>query len=127
MAKRKILVVDDEPDFVKLLAFDLKKQGYEVVTAGDGEEGLEKIGSENPDLVIFDIKMPKMEGYTFVRNLRKNAERSSIPLIALTGYDSMRDMFEIEGVKEYFIKSTQTDSLLQAIKRYLPPDTNPAG
>ena len=118
MAGGKILIVDDEIDFAQLLVFDIKKRGYEVITATNGEEGLAKIRSEKPRLIIFDIKMPKMDGYTFVKHIKKDPELSSIPLIALTSYD-MKDMFEIEGVRDYFLKSPKMDSLFDTIARYL--------
>ncbi len=116
MAGEKILLIDDETDFIQLLALDIKKKGYQVVTAGNGEEGLEKARSEKPDVIIFDIKMPKMDGYTFVRYIRKDPDLSPIPLIALTSYD-MRDVFEMEGVNDYFLKSEKVDVLFEAIAR----------
>lgn len=119
MAGEKILIVDDEPDLIYLLSFDVKKRGYQVVTASNGEEGLAKALAEKPDLILFDIKMPKMDGFTFVRHLRKNSEMRSIPLVALTSYEPMREMFEIEGVSEYFVKSAAVDGLFEAIARLL--------
>lgn len=120
MAGEKILIVDDEPDFSQLLLFDLKKRGYEIVTALNGEEGLTKVESEKPRLIIFDIKMPKMDGYTFAKQVKRRPEFSGIPMIALSSYD-MRDLFEIEGVVDYFVKGTKLDSLFDTVDRYLSP------
>jgi len=119
MAGRKILVVDDDHDFSQLLVFDLKKHGYQVVTAANGEEGLTQVAAEKPDLVILDIKMPKMDGYTFVRRLKKEAETKDLPLIVLTSYEPMKDMFQLEGVSDYFVKSVKMDGLLATIEKHL--------
>ena len=119
MSVYKILIVDDEPDLAHLLAIALKKKVYQTVLAGNGEEGLAKIKSEQPHLVIFDIKMPRMDGYTFVRAVRKDAASAAIPLIALTSYD-MKDIFAMEGVNYYFMKAVQMDELFQALEKLLP-------
>jgi len=95
MPNAKILIVDDDRDFVQLLEFDLKKQGYATVCAFNGEEGLEKARTEHPSLIILDIKMPKIDGYTFVRRLHKQDETKNIPVIVLTSYEPMKDMFQL--------------------------------
>ena len=119
MAEGKILVVDDDPDFLHLLQFDLKKKGYQVVSANNGEEGLVKAKNERPSLIILDVKMPKMDGYTFVRRLKKEEETKEIPLIVLTSYEPMKDMFQLEGVSGYFVKSANMESLLNAVDKHL--------
>ena len=121
MAGSRILVVDDDPDLSQLMAFDLKKKGYDVIIANDGEEGLEKAISAKPDLIMLDIKMPKMDGYTFVRRLKKDEATKRIPLIVLTSYEPMKDMFQLEGVNDYFVKSADTSKLLQAVDKFLKP------
>ena len=119
MKGNKILVVDDDQDFSQLLAVDLKRSGYQVDLASDGEEGLEKIKTEKPDLVVLDIKMPKMDGFTLVRRLKKDSETKAIPLIVFTSYEPMKDMFELEGVSDYFIKSVNMGDLRRTIDKYL--------
>lgn len=119
MGKHKILVVDDDCDFVQLLEFDLRKRGYDVVTAFNGEEGFERAKAEKPDLIILDIKMPKVDGYTFVRHLKREEDTRETPLIVLTSYEPMKDMFKLEGVQDYFVKSADIDNLLIAIKKHL--------
>ncbi len=119
MANYKILLIDDDPDFKQLLEFDLRKQGYEVVMAGDGEEGLAKARSEKPNVILADIKMPKMDGYTFVRHAKKDPNLSAIPIIVLTSYEPMKDMFQMEGINDYFVKSVDTDKLFETIKKHL--------
>lgn len=124
VANERILIVDDDQDFAQLLEFDLKKQGYEIVLAPDGEEGLAKALSVKPALIILDIKMPKMDGYTFVRRLKKNPETKNLPLVVLTSYEPMKDMFQMEGVTDYFVKSASMEGLFSVIRKRL--DASPA-
>ena len=122
MSGEKILLVDDDQDFAQLLEFDLRKKGYNVARAGNGEEGLEKVKTENPGLIILDIKMPKMDGYTFVRRLKKEPDSKDIPVIVLTSYEPMKDMFQLEGVSDYFVKSANMEALLKVVEKYLKSD-----
>ena len=115
----RILLVDDDQDFLQLLEFDLKKRGYDIVMAPNGEAGLEKARTEKPDLIIFDIKMPKMDGYTFVRRLRKDPGMEALPLIVLTSYEPMKDMFQLEGVQDYFVKTMDMESLFKRVEAIL--------
>lgn len=78
---RKILIVDDEKNIVDIIAFNLKKEGYTVITATDGEEGVQKAMEENPDLILLDIMMPKMDGYEVCKKIR---EKKNTPIIMLT-------------------------------------------
>lgn len=115
----KILLVDDDKDYRDLIEMELRKRGYTVVGAGDGEEGLEKAGTENPDLIITDIKMPKMDGYTFARSLKKDEVKKKIPLIVMTSYEPMKDMFKMEGYTDYYVKSSDIKELCTIIERNL--------
>ena len=119
MPGNKILLVDDDQDFVQLLEFDLKKRGYQVVTANNGEEGLDKLVREKPDLIVLDIKMPKMDGYTFVRRIKKDPDTKQVPIIVLTSYEPMKDMFQLEGVQDYVVKSVNMEGLLTSIGKHL--------
>lgn len=83
MAK-KVLVVDDDENTVKFLTVALQENGYEAVSAGDGVEGFEKVKSENPDLVILDVMMPRRTGFLVFKQLRKSEEYKNIPVIMLT-------------------------------------------
>ena len=123
---QKILLVDDDRDFSQLLEFDLKKKGYQVVLACNGEEGLEKVQAEKPNLIVLEIKMPKMDGYTFVRRLKKDPGTKDIPLIVLTSYEPMKDMFQLEGVTDYFVKSVNVENLLKTIEKNLGAAGNQA-
>lgn len=117
----KILLVDDDQDFLQLLEYDFKKKGYDVITASNGEEGLASAASQKPVLIVLDIKMPKMDGYTFVRRLKKDSDMKDIPLIVLTSYEPMKDMFQLEGVSDYFVKSANMENLIKAVEKYVKP------
>ena len=83
MAKR-VLVVDDDENTVRFLSVALRKNGYEPIGARDGKEGLQRVEESRPDLVVLDIMMPKKTGWVVFRELRKNEEYKSIPVIMLT-------------------------------------------
>src|SRR3989338_1841917 len=101
---KKILVIDDEPEMTELLKSRLESQSYEIITAHDGEEGLEKARYEKPDLIILDVLMPKMDGYTFVRELKVEEATKGIPVIVLTAKRRMQDLFKLEGIHDYILK-----------------------
>lgn len=84
MAKKKILVVDDEPELVKILKIWLEDNNYEVITAGDGAEGLERAKNERPHLTILDVMMPEMGGFKTCIKLKESSETRRIPVLMLT-------------------------------------------
>ena len=114
----KILVVDDEASIVTMLAYNLKKEGYDVVTAEDGEVALEKFESENPDLLLLDIMMPKMDGYEVCRKIR---EKSNVPIIMLTARaDEVDKVIGLElGADDYVTKPFGTRELMARVKAHL--------
>jgi two-component system alkaline phosphatase synthesis response regulator PhoP len=118
---KKILIVDDEPDVSSLLTLMLKAQGYNVVTAGDGQEALEKARSETPDLILLDVMLPRMDGYKVARILKFDENYSQIPIIMLTAKIQERDKqtgLEM-GADEYMTKPFDTTALLAKIKNIL--------
>lgn len=121
MAGKKILAIDDNVDILKCLRLGLEKQGYQTILANNGEEGLKFAELEKPDLILLDIKMPQMDGYTFVRELKKNPTLKNIPVIVLTGYEPMRDMFQFEGVNGYFLKTDDLKILFEMVEKTLNP------
>ena len=82
--KKKILIVDDEPDIVSYLEMVLQDQGFETVTAGNGNEAMEAVKRDRPDLVTLDITMPEASGTRFYKDLRTDPELSAIPVIIVT-------------------------------------------
>lgn len=81
---KKILIIDDERDFVETLSFSLESQGFAVSHAPDGPSGIEKLKGEKPDLIILDLMMPGMDGYEVAKKLRADNSASRIPIIVLT-------------------------------------------
>lgn len=120
MAKR-ILIVDDEPDFVKMVKMRLEAKGYEVIEAPDGREGIKKAESDRhkPDVILLDIMMPGKDGYTMLRELKAKDKTKTIPVIVVSAKPDMKDLFEIEGIDDYLLKPFEADDLLLRIKRAL--------
>ena len=115
----KVLVCDDERHIVRLIQVNLERQGYEVVTAFDGKEGLEKIRSEKPDLVVLDVMMPYMDGFEVLKSLRKDPETESLPVIMLTAKAQDKDVFEgyHYGADMYLTKPFNPMELVTFVKR----------
>ena len=85
---RKILIVDDDSDFVEAVTMILKPKKFEVVAAYNGKEGIEKVKTERPDLVVLDVMMPEKDGYTVCRELKSDPKWSHIPILLLTAVAS---------------------------------------
>ena len=97
----------------------LQSKGYQVLTAPNGQVALELIAKEQPHLVILDVVMPVMDGYTCLRELNTKFGRGKIPVIILTARERMKDLFELEGIEDYVIKPFDHDDLLVRIDRAL--------
>ena len=102
--KRRVLIVDDEPDSVEYVKAIVSETGdFEVITASDGETGLELARSEKPDLVILDVMMPKKDGFSVFYDLRRETATQDIPVIMLTAVSEKTGMkFSSEAMGEYF-------------------------
>lgn len=116
---KKILAVDDERHIVRLVQVNLERQGYQVVTAYDGKEALEKVASEQPDLVVLDVMMPYMDGFEVLQNLRKNPATRDLPVIMLTAKAQDADVFRgwQSGVDCYLTKPFNPMELISFVKR----------
>ena len=117
MAK-KILLVDDDEATLKLLKPFLVTKGFEVETAIDGLQGFEKVKSWKPDLVVLDVIMPRMDGYGFVHEIKKDLKLRALPVVVLTAREMMRDVFMQEGIRDYVIKPYDPQELLKMIQRH---------
>lgn len=91
---QKVLVCDDERHIVRLIQVNLERQGYNVVTAFDGREALQKVLDEKPDICILDVMMPYMDGLEVLKALRTNPETEYLPVILLTAKAEDKDVFE---------------------------------
>jgi len=115
-AAKKILVIDDDPTFIKTIEPFLLSQGFDVMVAYDGEQGLKKLAWK-PQLIVLDLQMPVMDGYEFVL-AKKNVEGAQeIPVIVLTARPGMSELLKIAGAREYLLKPFQPASLLKSIQR----------
>jgi two-component system, OmpR family, alkaline phosphatase synthesis response regulator PhoP len=116
-----ILVVDDQPHIVRLIQVNLEKEGYRVVTAGDGVEGMEKVRQELPALVILDVIMPRKDGFEVLREIKEDAALAHIPVVMLTVKAHNADI--VEGLKEgaelYLPKPFHPKELVTLVKRVL--------
>jgi DNA-binding response OmpR family regulator len=120
-SKKKILIVDDERDIVKALTIRLQTNGYEVVTAFDGAQGVFIAHKENPDLVLLDIRMPSGNGFSVAQQLRKSSHTLHIPIIFLTGSPETNAEQRAQelGARFYIKKPYDPEELLDAVKRAL--------
>lgn len=119
--KPRILVVDDEPEAVELVEFNLKQAGYTVTTAADGAEALKKARSQPPDLIVLDVMLPEMDGFEICKTLRLEAVTSKLPIIMLTAKAAEIDrVLGLElGADDYLTKPFSPRELLLRIKKIL--------
>ena len=118
MAK-KILAVDDEKHIVRLVEITLQREGYEVVTASNGAEALEKVATEKPDLVIMDVMMPEMDGLQALQKLKDDPATASVPVIMLTAKAQDSDVFQgwKSGADLYLTKPFNPQELMTFVRR----------
>jgi len=112
---KKILVIDDDPALVIFLQRKLGLAGYRVTASASGEPGLLKMKADLPDLVIVDVMMPGMDGFSFVREIRADVSLTKIPVIILTAQEEFGDIFKMEGVQGFFTKPVDTGILIEKI------------
>jgi two-component system alkaline phosphatase synthesis response regulator PhoP len=124
--KKKILVVDDEPDFAALVQGNLEKEGFEVVVAYDGVEGLAKVEEDRPDAIVLDVMMPEKDGYKMCAELKADSRYCDIPVILLTAVASHvtstrythRDGMATEA-DDYIAKPASAEDITRSIKNLL--------
>ncbi len=116
---KKVLLVDDEEGVIDGLRRFLVFNGYEVYTAMNGEEGLHQVKNIMPDIIVSDIQMPIMDGYTFLKKLQYDALISPIPVIMLTAKGGLEDLCVLEGASHFLEKPIDTTELLMTIEKIL--------
>ena len=116
-----VLVVDDSPTVRKIVQLTLQREHIRVVTAGDGLSALAAVADEEPDLILLDIMLPKMDGYNICQVIRKNMAYRDMPIIMLSGKDGLFDKMrgKLAGSTEYITKPFDSAELVQTVKRYL--------
>src|SRR5579859_7508383 len=123
MANEKILIVEDEKPLVKLLKYNLEKEGYRVVSANDGETGLAAVPKERPDLILLDVMLPKIDGFEFCKTLRKQFKT---PILMLTAKKEEFDrVLGLElGADDYVTKPFSVREILARVKAVLRRTTD---
>ncbi len=117
----KVLVVEDERDIRDLIGFTLRFAGFDVTVAEDGVQALEEVSREKPDLILLDVRMPRMSGYEACRRLKEDPATSSIPVVFLSAKgqdDEIKEGLE-SGAVEYIVKPFAPDELTNQIKDIL--------
>ena len=117
----KILYVEDNPDNVYMLTRRLKKKGFELIIAGDGQEGIDKAVEESPDLILMDLSLPTMDGWTATAEIKKIEGVKDIPIIALSAHamPEHRDRAIKAGCSDYDTKPVDIKRLLGKIGQYI--------
>ncbi|MCA9400936.1 MAG: response regulator [Candidatus Omnitrophica bacterium] len=118
---KKILLVEDEPDILELFAVRLEINGFEVVQASDGSEAMESVKKMDPDLIVLDLMLPKIDGYELCRMLRFEDKTTDVPIIilsALTQDYNKEKAFEV-GATEYLTKPLDLSLLVEKINEYI--------
>lgn len=120
MDRRKILIADDEPT-IRSLVCNILGKDYIVIEAGDGEEAIDVVLRQKPDLVLMDIMMPKMDGYTACNKIKKDPVSKATPIIMITavGYELNKKLAEEVGADGYITKPFASQELLETITRIL--------
>jgi len=115
-----ILVVDDDRLVIDLVQHALHGKGYEVLTAGDGLDALEVLKKKIPDLILLDVQMPRMDGYTFIMHKSNDPAISHIPVVVFTSVKETEPLFKRHGVKAYVLKPINTQDLITIIQTIIP-------
>lgn len=117
----KILLIEDEPDQIKVVKFRLEASGYEVVTAENAQEGIKIAQEEKPDLILMDMLMPGLDGFEATRMLKSDSETKDIPVIAITamGTVDVEDRCAQAGASDFIKKPYDSQELVQKVKKYL--------
>jgi len=118
---KRILLVDDEEQLLQLVKMRLEASSYEVLTASDGQEGLEKAQKEKPDLIILDLMLPRMDGYKVCAFLKRDRRFNNIPIIIFTARAQQSDakLGEEVGANAYLTKPFEAQTLLAKVKELL--------
>ncbi|MCB1197910.1 MAG: response regulator [Deltaproteobacteria bacterium] len=119
MKKKKILIVDDDPSIRLLLQARLMNNGYDVIMATNGEECIRHCTNQQPDLIILDVKMPKMDGWTCLHELRQTQQGKSVPILMATAQSNLQDSFEAEGIAGFVTKPYNPTLLIEQIAKIL--------
>jgi len=113
---KKVFIVDDDAASVSSMRQFLEEKGYAVLNTSDGEQALNAIKEAIPDIIILDIIMPKIDGFTIAKQIRYDETTKKIPIIIFSISDAMKELFAIEGINDYLVKPVDNEKLLELIK-----------
>ena len=118
---KTVLVADDDPVILRLIQVNLELEGYDVLTANNGQEAVDQAAESHPDLVILDIMMPRLDGYQACEALKSNAETEAIPVIFLSAKAQQSDIEKGKsfGVADYLTKPFDPSELLEVVERHV--------
>jgi two-component system alkaline phosphatase synthesis response regulator PhoP len=119
--KAKVLIVDDEPNNVDFLEQALEDSGYQLITATNGQEALNKIQSEQPDLILLDLNMPIMDGFTVLAKVKEDPNLRDIPVIIISSEQESKSVVKgiKQGAEDYLTKPVNAGLLVKKVKEYL--------
>lgn len=120
MAK-KILVVDDEPDLLKVMTFRLKKLGFGIIEATDGQKAIDLIREHRPDLILLDLRLPIIDGWEVCRRIKADEQLEHIPIIFLTASASAVNLKKAKELKaeDFIVKPFEPEELLEKVKKLI--------
>ena len=115
MTKKCVLIVDDDGSLVQELQTFLEAKGFDVIHALDGETALVKMQEMVPDIILLDIVLPKVDGFTVAKKIRYNEKTRQVPIIVFSAQEAMKELFAIEGINDYMVKPVDRENLLNLI------------
>lgn len=118
-----VLIIDDDEDLVEMLRFFLERSGYRVTTAMNGKEGLAAVAASSPDLILLDMKMPVMDGWTFAKNFHRLYKKGA-PIVVVTAAEDPRQRALEAGAVGWVSKPFEPEELLRAVAAHLPAETS---
>lgn len=118
----KVMLVDDSPTVLMSMKAILAKSGFDVATAVDGQDAMQKVGGERPQLIISDLNMPRMDGMTFITQVRKVAGMRFVPILILTteSDQTKRQQAKAAGATGWLVKPVDPQALLQVVRQVVP-------
>ncbi|MBI5970788.1 MAG: response regulator [Deltaproteobacteria bacterium] len=123
MTSKTIMIIDDSPSIRQVVNLTLKKVGYDVIEASDGEDALKKLVGQKVNLIICDVNMPRMDGITFLKNLKAVPDHKYTPVIMLTteSQEARKQEGKLAGAKAWVVKPFKPEQMLEAIEKLMLP------